>query len=87
MILELNTAVKLKIAKRDAAEDLEIKQCELTVDQIDYYRDHDQESLKLDMHPDVAYEIYKFLKKKYPDSVVAKTGGENYEVVNPRSEK
>ena len=83
LYLELNTALKMKLAKRNATDDYEIKQSDLTESQIEYYRNYDQVSHQLDLHPEVAYEVYKFLKRKYPESIVDKIVGEDYEVLDP----
>ena len=83
--LELNLMVrdKLKIVKRVAAEELEKKQSELTQEDIDYYDEWDYlRTNSLDLHPEIAYEIYKFLRRKYPE-VVKNWLDDHQEVVNP----
>ena len=87
--LELNLMVrnKRKIVKQIAAEELGKKQSELTQKDIDYYDDWGYlRTNGLDFHPEIAYEIYKFLRRKYPE--VVKNWIEDYqEIVNPMEDQ
>lgn len=66
MTLCLRIRRKPKFVKRLAANEFDKSQSELTQEEIDMYdRWDDLTPCELDFHPEVAYQIYKFLERKY----------------------